>query len=44
MALRFAQLGARVGMSGRREEPLDATVAAIREAGGTRRTADVRRA
>ncbi|MEM6796916.1 MAG: SDR family oxidoreductase [Acidobacteriota bacterium] len=35
MAERFAALGARVGVCGRRQEPLEETVAAIREAGGT---------
>jgi len=35
MALRCAALGARVGVSGRREEPLADTVEAIRGAGGT---------
>jgi NAD(P)-dependent dehydrogenase (short-subunit alcohol dehydrogenase family) len=34
MALRFAELGARVAVSGRREEPLLETAAAIRDAGG----------
>ncbi len=34
MALRFAELGARVAVSGRREEPLLETAAAIRGAGG----------
>ena len=34
MALRFAALGARVAVSGRRAEPLDETVRAIRAAGG----------
>jgi NAD(P)-dependent dehydrogenase (short-subunit alcohol dehydrogenase family) len=34
MALRFASLGAAVGVSGRRREPLEETVAAIRAAGG----------
>ncbi len=44
MAERFASLGARVGVLGRRAEPLEATVAAIRAAGGTAAfaTADVR--
>jgi len=35
MALRFAELGAAVGLSGRREEPLAETAALIRERGGT---------
>jgi len=35
MALRFAELGAAVGLCGRRPEPLEDTAAAIREAGGT---------
>lgn len=35
MAERFGALGAKVGICGRRTEPLEATVAAIREAGGT---------
>src|SRR5581483_9943666 len=34
IALRFAQEGARVAVSGRRRAPLDATVDAIRKAGG----------
>jgi NAD(P)-dependent dehydrogenase (short-subunit alcohol dehydrogenase family) len=34
MSMRFAELGARVGVSGRREDPLRATVEAIRAAGG----------
>jgi len=34
MALRFAQLGAKVGIAGRREGPLSQTVADIQEAGG----------
>ena len=34
MALRMAGLGAKVGVLGRRPEPLEETVAAIREAGG----------
>ncbi|MEM1270876.1 MAG: SDR family oxidoreductase [Bacteroidota bacterium] len=34
MALRFAELGAKVTICGRREEPLEKTVADIREAGG----------
>ena len=34
MALRFADLGARVTINGRRTEPLEATVADIRDAGG----------
>ena len=34
MAMRFAELGARVGVSGRREDPLRETVEAIRTAGG----------
>lgn len=34
MALRFAALGAAVGVLGRRKEPLEETVAAIRGAGG----------
>ena len=34
MALRFAELGARIGLSGRRAAPLDETAAAIRGAGG----------
>jgi len=44
MALRFAALGARVAVSGRREEPLRETVAAIRAAGGfaTHACCDVR--
>jgi len=35
MALRMAGLGARVAVLGRRQEPLDETVAAIRGSGGT---------
>jgi len=35
MAMEFARLGARVGVSGRREEPLRQTVAAIEAAGGS---------
>ena len=35
MAFRFATLGARIGISGRRQEPLEETVTAIRHAGGT---------
>ena len=35
MALRLASLGAKVGAMGRRPDPLDETVKAIREAGGT---------
>jgi len=44
MALRFAELGAAVGVSGRRDEPLQQTVEAIRKAGGTAAcaTGDVR--
>jgi len=44
MALRFADLGARIGISGRRAEPLDETVAALRARGGVaaRATGDVR--
>ena len=34
MALRFAELGARVGLSGRREEPLAGTAQTITNAGG----------
>jgi NAD(P)-dependent dehydrogenase (short-subunit alcohol dehydrogenase family) len=34
MALRMAGLGAKVGIVGRRQEPLEETVAAIRKAGG----------
>src|SRR5438552_12336697 len=34
MALRVAGLGAKVGIVGRRREPLEETVAAIRAAGG----------
>jgi len=34
MALRFAELGARLGLSGRRREPLEKTVDQIRAAGG----------
>jgi len=34
MAMRFAKLGARVGVSGRREDPLRETVEAIRTGGG----------
>lgn len=42
MAERFAGLGARVGIVGRRSDPLDETVAAIEDAGGTAaRVADV---
>jgi NAD(P)-dependent dehydrogenase (short-subunit alcohol dehydrogenase family) len=35
MAMRFASLGAKVTINGRREEPLAATVKEIRDAGGT---------
>ena len=44
MALRFAELGARVAVSGRREQPLEETVETIRAAGGqaTQVTGDVR--
>jgi NAD(P)-dependent dehydrogenase (short-subunit alcohol dehydrogenase family) len=44
MALRMAGLGARVGIIGRRKEPLEETVGAIRAAGGqaTFASADVR--
>jgi NAD(P)-dependent dehydrogenase (short-subunit alcohol dehydrogenase family) len=44
MATRFAELGARVGVSGRRAERLDDAVAAIRAAGGSAASAtcDVR--
>lgn len=44
MALRLASLGAKVGAMGRRPDPLDETVKAIREAGGTAASvpADVR--
>lgn len=44
MALRFAALGAKVGIVGRREEPLDETVSAIEAAGGkaARALCDVR--
>lgn len=35
MAERFGALGASIGVCGRRKEPLEETVAAIREAGGT---------
>lgn len=44
MALRFAELGARIGLSGRREEPLEAVAAEIGERGGRACTApcDVR--
>ncbi len=44
MALRFAGLGAKVGICGRRPDPLAATVADIRAAGGTAASAmcDVR--
>lgn len=44
MALRFAELGARVAVMGRRREPLDETVKTIRDAGGiaTPVTGDVR--
>lgn len=35
MAERFASLGARIGICGRREEPLEETCGAIRGAGGT---------
>lgn len=35
MAERFAALGAAVGLTGRREEPLEDTARAIRDAGGT---------
>ena len=45
MALRFAALGARLGLSGRREEPLKNTCDEIAAAGGTAAfaTCDVRR-
>ena len=45
MALRFAALGAKVGVSGRREEPLNGTCEAIEAAGGKAAAApcDVRR-
>jgi NAD(P)-dependent dehydrogenase (short-subunit alcohol dehydrogenase family) len=45
MALRFAELGARIGLSGRREEPLVRTAGEIRDAGGTAAwsTCDVRK-
>jgi len=45
MALRFAELGARLGLSGRREEPLSQTCESIEAAGGTAAFApcDVRR-
>lgn len=45
MALRFAELGARVGLSGRREEPLRSVAAEIRSAGGRAAwaTCDVRK-
>jgi NAD(P)-dependent dehydrogenase (short-subunit alcohol dehydrogenase family) len=44
MALRFAELGANVALSARREEPLDETAREIREAGGSAAwaTCDVR--
>ena len=44
MTERFAELGARVAILGRRSEPLEETVGAIREAGGTAAwtSADVR--
>jgi NAD(P)-dependent dehydrogenase (short-subunit alcohol dehydrogenase family) len=44
MSMRFAELGARVGLSGRREEPLRGTVEAIRAGGGraTHAACDVR--
>lgn len=44
MAERLGGLGARVGICGRRTEPLEKTVAALREAGGTAawQSADVR--
>jgi NAD(P)-dependent dehydrogenase (short-subunit alcohol dehydrogenase family) len=44
MALRFAELGAKIAVSGRREEPLRQTVADIRAAGGsaTHHVGDVR--
>jgi len=44
MALRLGSLGAKVGVIGRRPDPLDETVERIREAGGTAAaaTADVR--
>ncbi len=44
MTERFAGLGARLGIFGRRSEPLEETVGAIRDAGGTAAwtTADVR--
>jgi len=44
MAVRFAELGARIAVSGRREEPLADTVEAIRQAGGSAgfASADVR--
>ena len=35
MAERFGALGAHIGICGRRQEPLEETVAAIRDAGGT---------
>ena len=35
MAIRFASLGAKVTINGRREEPLATTVKDIRDAGGT---------
>jgi NAD(P)-dependent dehydrogenase (short-subunit alcohol dehydrogenase family) len=35
MALRFAELGARIAVSGRREEPLAETVETIRQSGGS---------
>ena len=45
MALRFAELGAAVGITARREQPLDETVREIRERGGTAAwaTCDVRK-
>ena len=45
MALRFAGLGARVGLSGRRPDPLEQTAEEIRRAGGTAAgaTCDVRK-
>jgi NAD(P)-dependent dehydrogenase (short-subunit alcohol dehydrogenase family) len=44
MALRFAQLGARIAVSGRREAPLLETVEAVKQAGGSAvaATCDVR--
>jgi NAD(P)-dependent dehydrogenase (short-subunit alcohol dehydrogenase family) len=40
MALHFAALGARVGICGRRRQPLEDTCKAVREAGGTAAWAD----